>query len=110
MNQTNISVPKYRRYWPVPPLIDHIYEYQDVNKDVHLRKSVTDYFQEKILNWINTESDFSKYKSKTKFFESDEGYMHIYHLLRHFIKRSKINWYDLRDNSKIIKSYMLKHL
>jgi hypothetical protein len=107
---TNNDVPKYRRYWPVPPLIDHVYEYQDVNKDVNLRKSVTDYFQEKILKWIDNESEFSQYKSKKSFLQSDDGYMHIYHLLRHFIKKSKINWYDLRDNHKIIKHYFSKKL
>jgi hypothetical protein len=38
--------------------------------------------------------------------ETDEGKMHIYNLLRHFIKKSGINWFDLRDNYSIIKEYL----
>jgi hypothetical protein len=58
--------PQYRRYWPVPPLIERVYEYQDVNKDVNLRNMVVKYFKEKILEWIKTEPEFSKLKSKKK--------------------------------------------
>jgi hypothetical protein len=108
-NQTN-SKPQYRRYWPVPPLIERVYEYQDINKDVNLRNMVVKHFKEKILEWINTEPDFSKLKSKKKYIESVDGMMDIYQLLRHFIKKSGINWYDLRDNTKVVKHYLSKKL
>ncbi len=111
--QTNIGedgVPKVRRYWPVPPLIQSVYEYQDVNKDVYLRKDVTQFFQQKIIKWIGEDSEFSKHKSKVSFLNSVDGQMHVYNLLRKFVKKSGINWYDLRDNYPIIKEYLNKKL
>jgi len=102
--------PKVRRYWPVPPLIDSIYEYQDINKDINLRKDVTEFFHRKVLKWIDEYSDFSHLKTQKKYLQSNEGKMHIYNLLRHFIKKSGINWYDLRDNYTIIKEFLSKKI
>ena len=120
--------PKVRRFWPEPPsvrldstlrtpwfslnqpLMESTYQYQNVNKDMHLRKNVTQFFQRKILKWIDNYSEFSHLKSQKKHLESIEGQMHIYNLLRKFIKRSGINWYDLRDNYTLIKKYFTKKL
>jgi hypothetical protein len=102
--------PEVRRYWPVPPLIDSVYEYQNVNKDINLRKDVTDFFHRKVLKWIEEYPEFSHLKSQKFYLQSDEGKMHIYNLLRHFIKKSGINWYDLRDNYSIIKEYLSEKL
>jgi hypothetical protein len=98
--------PDFRRYWPVPPLIDSIYEYQNVNSDIHLRKDVTKFFHNKVIKWVKTYPEFSTHKTKLAFLESVEGQMHIYNLLRKFIKKSGINWYDLRDNYSIVKEYL----
>lgn len=102
--------PKVRRYWPVPPLIDSIYEYQDINKDINLRKDVTEFFHRKVLKWIDEYSDFTHLKTQKKYLQSNKGKMHIYNLLRHFIKKSGINWYDLRDNYTIIKEFLSKKI
>lgn len=98
--------PDHRRYWPVPPLIQSVYEYQNVNADLNLRKDVTTFFHRKVIKWIKTYSEFSTHKSKLTFIESVDGQMHIYNLLRKFIKKSGINWYDLRDNYSIVKDYL----
>jgi hypothetical protein len=102
--------PQTRRYWPVPPLIDSVYEYQNINKDVNLRKDVTDFFYRKVLKWIEEYPEFTHLKSQKMYLQSNEGIMHIYNLLRHFIKKSGINWYDLRDNYTVIKEYLSKKL
>jgi hypothetical protein len=107
---TNNDLPKTRRYWPVPPLIDHIVEYQNINKDVNLRKDVTKFFYEKIIKWINEYDEFKIHKSKLSFLKTTDGHIYIYNLLRHFVKKSGINWYDLRDNYSIIKEYLSKKL
>ena len=111
-NNNSFEKPSSRRYWPVPPLIDHIVEYQNVNKDVNLRKNVTKFFHEKVIKWISDSEykDFTKYKSKLEFLKSTDGQMHIYNMLRHFIKKSGINWYDLRDNYSIVKEYFSQKL
>lgn len=98
--------PKYRRYWPVPPIINSVYEYQNVNTDVNLRKDVTNFFHKKIIKWIQSYPDFAEHKDKLEFIKSTDGKMHIYHLLRKFIHKTGINWYDLRDNYSVVKKYL----
>jgi hypothetical protein len=98
--------PEFRRYWPVPPIIESVFEYQNVNTDLHLRKEVTIFFHKKIIKWIKNYTEFAHHKSKLDFLNSIDGQMHIYNLLRKFIKKSGINWYDLRDNYSIIKEYL----
>lgn len=102
--------PEFKRHWVVPPLIDSIYEYQNVNKDINLRKDVTDFFHKKVLKWIKEYPEFTHLESKKNYLQSNEGKMYIYNLLRHFIKKSGINWYDLRDNYTIIKKFLSKKL
>jgi hypothetical protein len=102
--------PTVRRYWPVPPVIPAPFEFYNVNNDVNLRKDVTTFFHNKVLKWINTEKDFYKFKNQRKHLQSLDGQMHIYKLLRAFIKRSGINWYDLRDNYTLIKKYLSDNL
>jgi hypothetical protein len=102
--------PEFRRYWPVPPLIDHVYEYININKDIRLRQFVTDFFQKELLIWIDNDMNFASLKSQKKYFTSTDGIMKIYNLLRKFNKKSGINWYDMRDNYVIIKYYLEKKL
>jgi hypothetical protein len=104
-----------KRYWPVPPMLNsgYIYEYQDVNKDMNLRNEITDFFQKKIIKWINMPEEYPGYahlQDKKAFYETTPGRHEIYNLLRNYIKRSGINWYDLRDNYTIIKDYLSKKL
>ncbi len=106
--------PAVKRYWPVPPLIESVTEYQNVNKDINLRKDVTKFFHEKVIKWVSdTEgeyAEFKQFKPKLTFLKSTDGQMHIYNLLRHFVKKSGINWYDLRDNYSLIKEFLSKRL
>jgi hypothetical protein len=104
------TAPTVRRYWPNPNqnlnLVSPVYEYQDINHDMKLRKSVTKFYNQKVLKWLNTDKEFQHLKSKERFLESNDGLQYIYSLLRHFVKRSGINWYDLRDNYSLIKRYL----
>jgi hypothetical protein len=109
-NKKELNTPtekqQYRRYWPVPNQIESIIEYQNVNVDLNLRKDITTFFHAKVIKWINNYPDFAKYKSKLSLLKSIDGQLYIYNLLRKFIKKSGINWYDLRDNYSIIKKYI----
>jgi hypothetical protein len=104
------DTPKYKRYWPVPQFIDRIYEYQDINKDPKLRKQVTEFFIKKVLKWIDSDSEFSKYNNKKEMLNSSEGHLHIYQLLRTYIKKYNTNWYDLEKNYHSVKQYLSRHL
>jgi hypothetical protein len=102
--------PKERRYWPVPTMMPSVFEYQDVNKDLRLRKDVTQFFHRKVIKWIDTEDSCKHLKQQKTFLESVDGQMHIYQTLRKFVKKSGINWYDLRDNYPLIKQYLCHKL
>jgi hypothetical protein len=103
------TIPTYKRYWPAPPLINSVYEYQNVNKDLTLRKKMTETISKKMVEWIENDSDFSKFKNKKNYITSVDGMMDIYKLLRQFVKKSGLNWYDLLDHVSSVKKYLYKH-
>jgi hypothetical protein len=110
---TTPGVPTVRRYWPVPPVVPPVYEYQNVNKDVHLRNTVTKFFQKKVIKWINKNELPQKADNPNRslqFIESLDGRKYIYDLLRHFVHKADINWYDLKDNYNLIKKYLIQKL
>ena len=94
-----------RKFYPPPPLLYTAFEYQDMGKDMKFRKDVTDFFHAKVLKWITNYKEFSHLKKYYNFLKSDKGYLYIYELLRLFCKKSKLNWFDLRDNYPILKDY-----
>ena len=97
-----------RKYYPVPPVLSVEYQYQNINKDPKLRTQVTLHFQEKMIDWIKHDKDFRKFKSKLNFIKSNEGKYYIYDLLRYFVKRTQLNWYDLRERSDLVKEFIVK--
>ena len=96
---------KIKRYWPVPPIIESVYEYQNVNSDKNLQKNVTMFFYNKLLSWINNDNNFNKF-IKFKSINTKISILFIYKILQKFISKTNINWYDLRDNYKLIKKYI----
>ena len=108
-NQVN-GIPDTRRFWPVPPMNGSVFQYQNVNKDVNLRKQVTKFFYDKVIKWINKDEAYSKHKDKLVSLQSIDGQIRIYQLLRQFIKKSHVNWYDLKDNYSIVKDYLNRKL
>jgi hypothetical protein len=93
-----------KKYYPVPPIQDSIYEYQNLNKDPNLRNVVTNFFKQKILKWIKKYPEFEILKSKTIDYDS------IYKILRKIVKKKNLNWYELRSKSHKLKKYFLKYL
>jgi hypothetical protein len=95
------------RYY-IPPLVNlpYVTEYKDVNKNKSLRYNITDFFLTKTIKWINNYKSFSHLKNKLPILESEKGYNIIYNLLREFIKKGENNWFDLRENYKIIKDFL----
>ena len=89
-----------RRYWPVPPTVmKSTYEYYNVNKDDKLREAVTKFFLNK--DWL---------KNK-KALQTKNAYKIIYTLLRLFVKKHKVNWYELREkNYELVKDFILEKI
>jgi|688.fasta_scaffold2379051_1 hypothetical protein len=85
--------PCVKRYWPnMSPFINPVYEYININKDRNLRKMMTNHFYDKI-------NSSKKVSHKI-----------IYSLLKRFVNKSGINWYDLKDNNDLIIKYLYKKL
>ena len=102
------QAPTTKRFWPSPPFIQTVYQYQDVNKDPHLRANVTKFFYNKLIKWITKYDDFKHLKTMLPILESSEGKITVYKILRKFVKNSGVNWYDLRDNYELLKKF-IKH-
>jgi len=100
-NRRLYSVPIYQQ--PQTPI-----QYQDVGNDPRLQSQVTNFYHEKVLKWINEYPDFKHLKKDYDFLKSDKGKDYIYNMLRLFVKKSKANWFDLKDkiNYHIIKKYL----
>ena len=57
-----ISIDRMKRYYPVPTPLLTTYEYQDVGKNMELRKDVSKFFLEKVNQWIKEDKSFNKVK------------------------------------------------
>lgn len=97
-------------YIEQPVLVNTDVYYLNVNKDPDLRKEVTKFFKKKILHWINNDANYLKFKNQIEYFQSSKGEKYIYNLLRKYIKKTNLNWYDLRTNIFYIKEYFIKKL
>ena len=99
-----MDIPLVRKYYPPPPYHESVYEYQNMNKDANLRDAVTLFFHKKVLKWINKYPEFEILKSK------NINYYLIYNTLRKIVKKTNLNWYELRTNSSKLKKLFLKYL
>jgi hypothetical protein len=93
---------------PINPQPTTPIQYQDVGEDPNLQSQVTKFFHEKVLKWINEYPDFKHLKKHFNFLNDTKGEKYIYNLLKLFVRKSKANWYDLRDpkNYDNIKQYL----
>ena len=94
---------QYRRYWPPPPIMQTFYEYQDINADKRLQYDVADFFYKKVLISIESNDKFKKFKN---FYKLDNGKEIIHKILKLVVKKTNLNWYDLRDNYSLIIKYI----
>jgi hypothetical protein len=97
---------KIKTYFIPPMYNQRVYEYQNINKDKRLRFDMTQFYYIKIIKWIENEEFFSKYKKLLPFLKTNKGFKYVYTLLRIFIKRTKVNWYDLKDNYEVVKDFL----
>ena len=81
---------------------------QDVGDDPKLQETVTKFYLDKTIKWLGKNPEFAKLKKQLKFIQSKKGSGFIYKILKSFIKKNRINWYDLRtdDNYEDVKDYI----
>jgi len=93
-------------YFEPPPFIQTTIKYQDVNNDKKLQDIVTNKFLNKTIKWLHDDKDFNKSKKYLSKIEGKEGYEIIYKLLKLFVKKGDTNWYDLSDQSTLVKDFI----
>ena len=99
------------RTYFIPPLYNQrTYEYLNINKDKHLRFNKTEFYYNKIIKWIKKDKAFSKYNKLLPLLNTNKGFKYVYTLLRLFIKKTKINWYELNDNYTDVKDFLQHNL
>lgn len=85
-------------YFPPPPVIPTLRKKPyDINKDPKFRKDMTIFFLKKIVKWMENYDAFKHTRKNLKKIKSKEGQNIIYKILREFVKKNEIKWFDL-DN------------
>lgn len=84
------------------------YDIQDVGDNLELQDDLTDFFYEKTLKWLDKDLEFNKVKKTKKVIKSKKGRAYINKILKSFVKKNKVNWYELRDekNYDDVKEYI----
>ncbi len=110
---TPVSTPtptpaKEYKYFPAPPIIQTLHQYQNVNNDKNLQDMETTYFLDKTIEYINKDKSWSKLKKFKKHLNGPDGYEIIYKLLKLFVRKGNTNWYDLKMQKYLVLDY-IKH-
>lgn len=95
---------------PYSPYLESPYrqEPQNIGDNENLKEDVTDFFYTKTLKWLDKDIEFAKVKKTKKVMKSMKGESYIYKILSSFVKKNKVNWYELRDenNFEDVKDYI----
>jgi hypothetical protein len=84
------------------------HEVQDVGDNEELKEDVTDFFYNKTLKWLEKDIEFTKVKKTKKVMKTIKGESYIYKILNSFVKKNRVNWYELRSekNFEDVKDYI----
>lgn len=84
--------------------------YQDVNKDLKLRGMMTKYYLTKSKKWITKYPKFSDNRVEILEKLDHKGHTIIYKILRLYVKKKEINWYDLKEYYSFVKEFIIHNL
>ena len=105
-NPIQLKDTRVLNYFVPPPIINSQLIYQDINKDKNLRKKMTDFFLKKSIKWLSNYSEFKHAKKTLPLLKSDDGYDIMYNLLKHYVHKNNINWYDLKESYDNVKDFL----
>ena len=95
---------------PYSPYLESPYrqDVQDIGDNENLKEDVVDFFYNKTLKWLDKDIEFAKVKKTKKVMKSMKGESYIYKILSSFVKKNRVNWYELRDekNFEDVKDYI----
>jgi hypothetical protein len=98
---------------PYSPYLESTkYNIQDIGDNVDLQEDITDFFYKKTLKWLTNDIEFNKIKKVLKIIKTNKGEHYIYKILKSFVKKNKVNWYELRNekNYEDVKDYIRQKL
>lgn len=96
-------------YFIPPPITGSYYTYQSVNADRNLQKMVTEYYYDKLFQWMENDFLYKPLIKEKKFLQTKNGLKLVYKVLKHLVKKNNTNWYDLRSND-FTKEYLATKL
>jgi hypothetical protein len=112
LNAINENIRDSRRIIikPYSPYLESPYRYdvEDIGNNEDLKEDVTEFFYNKTLKWLDKDIEFAKVKKTKKILKTKKGESYIYKILTSFVKKNKVNWYELRgeNNSEDVKDYI----
>ena len=108
-NTNNTNTNSNKTYYLLPQqIIPTKIPYLNVNNNQELRNSVTSYFLNKTIKWINNKEMPNNFKP---ILISHKGDDFMYELLRKYVNKHNINWYDLRNKHyESTKDYIIRKL
>ena len=104
-NVSNTPPSQYYTYFQPPPFISTIHKYQTVNGDKELQSKITNYFLTKTKEWMKKDKTFSK-KYMSSINDDTSGFKIIHSMLKLFVRKGNTNWFDLKDQSLLVKEFI----
>ena len=98
---------------PYSPYLESTkYNIQDIGDNIDLQEDITNFFYKKTLKWLTNDIEFNKIKKVLKIMKTQKGEDYIYKILKSFVKKNKINWYELRNDKNYddVKDYIRQKL
>ena len=110
-NTASNTINNIPKYYLVPGQdYQYNYYYQNVNKDPRLRKQITEFYTDELLEWVKYDSSLSYLKSLVSKNSYKKNRANVYKVLRKFVNHNNVNWYDLKNYYSHLKREIIKSL
>jgi hypothetical protein len=98
---------KSLKYYPAPPFILSYHKYPKVNVSEEIILDVTEYYLNKLNEWFKKDISYNRVKKLSKYLKKNKDGMKTLHkLLRLIVKKTELNWFDLKYNEIFVKDYI----
>jgi hypothetical protein len=86
------------------------YHYQNIDKDPKLRKQISDFFTEELLEWLKNDSTLSHLNSELKNNSYKKNRELVYKALRKYTHIHNVRWFDLKNNYSHVRKHLISLL
>jgi hypothetical protein len=105
LNNNNTALSKLNKELLKPQI-------QDVGEDPKLQETITEFYTNKIIKWMEKAPEYNKVKKHLRFIKTSKGTKYVYKILKNYTVNKNKKWYELRSESIYdnIKDHILKKL